>query len=110
MKRPDISYGKNDTVKYLDVVVACPAVMTNRNSALYSFETVPEARQRRDYQNFPAGVIVTPFAVESTGRLGPAAKELLALVCADRPSSLRYFLTDMVTASKRRATWRPVED
>ena len=127
VKRPDISYGKNGIVKYLDVVVACPAVMTNRNSALFSSETVPdgasrsaEARKRRDYQNFPAGVIVTPFAVESTGRLGPAAKELLALVCADRPSSLRYFLTDisiclaahlgnMVAASKRRATWRPIE-
>ena len=81
MKRPDISYGKNGTVKYLDVVVACPAVMTNRNSALFSSETVPdgasrsaEARKCRDFQNFPAGVIVTPFVVESTGRMVPPPK------------------------------------
>jgi hypothetical protein len=38
---------------------------------------------------------VQPFAVESTGRLGAAAQDLLNHVCRDKAQDLRSFLFDM---------------
>ena len=54
-----------------------------------------EARKRHDYRDLPEGILVTPFAIESTGRLGPAAADLLPFLCVDHPAHLKFYIKDL---------------
>jgi hypothetical protein len=121
-KRPDLSYTKGGTTAYIDTVVAEPTAASNRRDGLYSSllhgngsSLIAERRKAEDYKNKPPGVVVTPFALESTGRIGPSALAFLNRVCADNPAALKFFISDLshclaahlgriIAATRRRTT------
>ena len=100
--RPDILFEMNGSAHYLDVVVAEPTGAGNRHHATLSSVTVPngaalqaEERKNAIYINPPEGARIAPFALESTGRIGPMAHECLSIFCKDHPRLLRRFRDDV---------------
>jgi hypothetical protein len=89
LKRPDLAYTKAGHTASLDVVVAEPTAASCRNDGLHSSlvqgngaAIIAELRKNEEYRNMPHGLVVTPFALESTGRIGPAALAFLNIACA----------------------------
>jgi hypothetical protein len=101
IKRPDIAYSSGGITKYLDVVVASPASATAMSGGNNSLQVVggaalqAEARKRHDYRNLPVGIMLMPFALESSGRFGPSATNILNFVCADHPAQLKFYIRDV---------------
>jgi hypothetical protein len=102
LKRPDLAYTKAGHTAFLDVVVAEPTAASCRNDGLHSSlvqgngaAIIAELRKNEEYRNMPPGLVVTPFALESTGRIGPAALAFLNIACADRPAALKMFISDL---------------
>jgi hypothetical protein len=99
----------NGEPRYVDVVIAEPTAAGALNHSLMpssstvcSAAILAEQRKTQAYAN--AGQIeIQPFAIESTGRLGPAAQALLHYVCRDQDQALRAFLFDLsfILASKK---------
>jgi hypothetical protein len=101
-KRPDIGFTKSGVTAYIDTVIAEPTAASNRRDGLHSSlvhgngsSIIAELRKTADYSNMPAGIVVTPFALESTGRIGPSALTFLNIVCADNPSALKFFISEL---------------
>jgi hypothetical protein len=102
-KRPDIYYEDNGEPKYIDVVIAEPTAQIHTNHPTLSSVThenaaaiASERRKRAVYAAANQGIDVEPFAIESTGRLGPAAQALLNKFCTKdiNAQALRDFLFD----------------
>jgi hypothetical protein len=103
-RRPDIYYEDNGAAKYIDLVVAEPTSQTYLNNRDLSSITHPRAaailterRKQAEYAAAAQDIDVEPFAVESTGRLGPSAQALLTKLCAgeDKAQALRDFLFEL---------------
>jgi hypothetical protein len=89
-RRPDIRFEEHGELIYIDVVIAEPTAGHAMTHADHSSINTPggaallaEERKLREYDGHAQGINVVPFAVESTGRLGPAAQALLNRLCAD---------------------------
>jgi hypothetical protein len=89
-RRPDIRFEENGESLYIDIVVAEPTAQSAMTHPDLSSINTPggaallaEERKRSEYDGHAQGINVVPFAVESTGRLGPAAQALLNRLCAD---------------------------
>ena len=93
--RPDI-VAHIDGVSYaIDVVVAEPAGARHMDHRELSSVTVPagaarqaEAQTMTEYRGTLYEASLVPFALESTGRVGPSAKAFLERVGAQAPGAL----------------------
>jgi hypothetical protein len=90
LKRPDLAYTKAGHTAFLDVVVAEPTAASCRNDGLHSSlvqgngaSIIADLRKNEEYRNMPPGLVVTSFALESTGRIGPAALAFLKMFISD---------------------------
>jgi hypothetical protein len=101
--RPDIYYEEQGVPKYIDVVVAEPTAQIYTNHPTLSSVThenaaaiASERRKRGAYAAANQGIDMEPFAIESTGRLGPSAQALLTKFCTKdiNAQALRDFLFD----------------
>jgi hypothetical protein len=89
-RRPDLRFEDEGEIFYIDVVVAEPTAQSALGHATLSSINTPggaaraaELRKTAQYATADQDINVAPFAVESTGRLGPAAQALLNRLCAD---------------------------
>ena len=101
-RRPDLYYEMNGQAHYLDIVIAEPTAAVYLNHPAMSSSTFPcaaamqsEQRKLLEYANAAQNIMIQPFAIESTGRIGPAAKALLDHVCRDKPQEVQAFLFDL---------------
>jgi len=83
-RRPDIRAEINGVVHSIDVAIAEPASFRARSNREFPSSTTPdgaaiqaERRKVTDYAGTIHQDILVPFVLESTGRLGPAAKLFL---------------------------------
>ena len=95
VKRPDILANIGGVEFAIDIVVAEPAATHHIAHGELSSATVPEGAARHaeigklaEYEGTLYAPTVVPFAIESTGRLGPAAKAFLLRVGAADPGCL----------------------
>lgn len=98
--RPDIRYCKDGRVAYIDVAVIDPSAATNvRACESHLFEgraaAMGEERKRAQYAGMAGDFILLPFCVESSGRLGKEACNLLEMICRDHPRPYRRFIRDL---------------
>jgi hypothetical protein len=54
-----------------------------------------EERKRAEYEGHGQGIDVVPFALEATGRIGPAASQFLEDVGRGRAGALKAFRRDV---------------
>jgi hypothetical protein len=104
VRRPDIYYEEHGAPKYVDVVIAEPTAQIHMNTPDFSSIDHPSAaaimserRKLAEYAAANQGIELEPFAVESTGRLGPSAQALLSKFCPGdaQAQALRDFLFDL---------------
>jgi len=101
-RRPDIKAEINGRVFAIDVTIAEPASARAMLHRELSSQTIPdgaalqaEARKRAEYRSSIYEDHLVPFVIESTGRLGPAAKIFLDQVASQDFPSRSAFLLDI---------------
>ena len=99
---PDIGFEVGGVIRYIDVTAAEPSAISNRVGGASSSITTAggaamraEERKHGTYRDIEPQVIVIPFAVESSGRMGPSARALLNELCQNHPGELRAFTRDL---------------
>lgn len=94
--RPDLVVERMNHVTHVDVVIASPMSRDalDNGSAYHPGVAAhrAEARKRRDYRDQVEANVVIPFAIELTGRFGPAATEYVHRLAPHvTPHQLRSF-------------------
>ena len=115
-KRCDIWYRKAGTVYVIDVSVVEPCSIAHLDKHSDRDEEaaakVQEKVKQRHYEGCPileegGGAVLIPFVVESTGRMGPQARDFFDLVTKEQKLQGSLFL-DKMSAALARATGRMI--